>query len=779
MKIIKSIQSFAQKALGMSEVARLWLTGEDMPDSKSSKPTKPYAQVGLVFTCVNKLISGISGLPCVLSTIDDRVVEGGPQYDVLFNNPAMSFERLVTETIGHYVLGGDVFWLFTDMQGFSPKEIMVVSGSQMHPITHDRRASGVLLGWEFRGTHGQHVQFGIDEVHQWKIFNPYDRFHGMGPVKAASLSINYSYAAGLFNTSALDNGAELGLILTTQGRLEPDQVALLRSQFDSRHKGASQAKKTAVLTGGMDVKTASMKMTDMQMAKIKNMTDKEICSAFGVPPGVVGLITEAQYSHGPSQEDFIFNTIIPLARLLAAQLTTGILSKGYPSKATSVELKDGRFNKGLRSLSKNVFYRDAHRKAVANKQKLFAWFDTSQHPTVQKSDREVAEKVLKFTEAGVTLNDIIEAHNLPYKTVPWGGDWWIQMGRVPAKFTLEAGIEGITGPPLPEGEGEEEGDEDKSSITEQVRSIQNMIAELKGKDSAEAQRLRIWRNWVISWAGIEREYKDALRVYFVRQERILIDKLKKALADLGEKSITKDNAEQIIARVVFDLRKENDKIKVINHTFFEKASELGIRQGLTESSALTGDALDAAVQSAKSYHFVKAKRISSAFKLADVNQVTRKKIASQLQSGLDKGEGLNKLTARVKETLGSNRARALRIARTQTAGAVGTGRHAGMKAAAVEKRFWLTSRDTEVRDAHVKAEQKYSEGIALDMPFIVDGEQLMYPGDPSGSAKNIINCRCVALAKAAQGKSFGLAYYANTKFYSYQDMQNSRSESKE
>jgi hypothetical protein len=32
--------------------------------------------------------------------------------------------------------------------------------------------------------------------------------------------------------------------------------------------------------------------------------------------------------------------------------------------------------------------------------------------------------------------------------------------------------------------------------------------------------------------------------------------------------------------------------------------------------------------------------------------------------------------------------------------------------------------------------------VPIDEPFIVSGEELMYPGDPSGSAGNVINCRC-------------------------------------
>ena len=43
----------------------------------------------------------------------------------------------------------------------------------------------------------------------------------------------------------------------------------------------------------------------------------------------------------------------------------------------------------------------------------------------------------------------------------------------------------------------------------------------------------------------------------------------------------------------------------------------------------------------------------------------------------------------------------------------------------------------------------------------------MYPGDPAGSAANIINCRCVEIARRAAGKMIDLEFYSNHNFYSY------------
>lgn len=747
----------AAKSYGISQYAQMWLSGNDMPGTKSSKPSRPYSQVELVFACVNKLISGILGLPLVLSTLDEKIVESGPVYDILFNNPAMNWERFLTETIGHYALSRDVFFVFTEVDsGIRPKEIMVVSGTQMHPITDNGAPGGNLIGWEFRGTGGQTFKVSIFECWQWKNFNPYDRYHGIGPVTASELSINYSYAASLFNTSALNNGAEPGIILSTEGKLDNDQVEMLRSQFDSRQAGAANAKRTAILTGGLKADTVAMSMVDLQVDQLTDRTDKKICAAFEIPPELVGLNTQAQYSAGPANRDFIFNTIIPFAALFAGQLNAGIISCFRSTDSRAVGLKNCKSFYGMKSLplSARTAYRQAAQKASVQKQQLFAWFDSDQHPVVQEAKREIAAKVLDYTKAGIKLNNLIEAHDLPYETVPWGDDWWVGMGQVPARFTLEAGLESITGPSLPE---------DQPPPAKSAESVESVSKE------NDVAKLRIWRNWVISWAGLEREYSVAMRKYFLRQQRILIDKLKKAMADYG-KSVTKDNA-QIIASVVFDLTNENDKLRVINHIFFDKASELGIRQGLTEAGGLSGDDLNKKTEAVKQLPVFRGKLVISTHKLTGVNKTTQQLVATHLREGLDAGEGLNELSSRIAADLGSSRARALSIARTQTAGAVGTGRHEGLKAAGLELKSWVDSHDDDVRDAHKQANKDYANGIPIDQPFVVGGENLMYPADPAGSAGNIINCRCCEIAIAGNGKAFSLTQYANMKFYSYEDME--------
>jgi hypothetical protein len=62
------------------------------------------------------------------------------------------------------------------------------------------------------------------------------------------------------------------------------------------------------------------------------------------------------------------------------------------------------------------------------------------------------------------------------------------------------------------------------------------------------------------------------------------------------------------------------------------------------------------------------------------------------------------------------------------------------------QKFWIPFIDKETRDSH--KEMEGHPPIQLDETFTVNKrddttEQMAYPGDPEGSAENVINCRCV------------------------------------
>lgn len=90
------------------------------------------------------------------------------------------------------------------------------------------------------------------------------------------------------------------------------------------------------------------------------------------------------------------------------------------------------------------------------------------------------------------------------------------------------------------------------------------------------------------------------------------------------------------------------------------------------------------------------------------------------------------------------RPRAWRIARTEVHSASVTAVHEAFGSLNVKMdKKWRTTLDGRERASHRVANSQ--PPIPFDAKFVVGGEQLAYPGDRSGSAANIINCRCVVL----------------------------------
>jgi len=84
--------------------------------------------------------------------------------------------------------------------------------------------------------------------------------------------------------------------------------------------------------------------------------------------------------------------------------------------------------------------------------------------------------------------------------------------------------------------------------------------------------------------------------------------------------------------------------------------------------------------------------------------------------------------------------RAITVARTLSTAAANGGKLEGWKQSGlVKKKRWRAANNKRTRKDHREAN---GQEVDIDKPFIVGGEKLMHPGDPRGSAKQIVKCRC-------------------------------------
>ncbi len=141
-------------------------------------------------------------------------------------------------------------------------------------------------------------------------------------------------------------------------------------------------------------------------------------------------------------------------------------------------------------------------------------------------------------------------------------------------------------------------------------------------------------------------------------------------------------------------------------------------------------------------------------KIVGITATTREEIMRAVDDGWEKGLSIPHVAELIRDySRNIAPARATTIARTELIGAVNGGSHAVASVAAEWGaannqpgllKIWLTAEDEKVRDSHVDAGDTYAagQGIPLDEPFQVGDDALMFPGDPDGSAGEVINCRC-------------------------------------
>ena len=89
----------------------------------------------------------------------------------------------------------------------------------------------------------------------------------------------------------------------------------------------------------------------------------------------------------------------------------------------------------------------------------------------------------------------------------------------------------------------------------------------------------------------------------------------------------------------------------------------------------------------------------------------------------------------------SEKGRAGTIARTEAMSSHNAAKNETAKQTGATANMWLSSRDPKVRESHAAAD---GQRVKIGDLFNVGGEELEYPGDPSGSPENVINCRCIA-----------------------------------
>lgn len=177
---------------------------------------------------------------------------------------------------------------------------------------------------------------------------------------------------------------------------------------------------------------------------------------------------------------------------------------------------------------------------------------------------------------------------------------------------------------------------------------------------------------------------------------------------------------------------------------------------MTRNNMLKGKASeeDAIYESIFQNKLTQLVSLEAGYKITTITSTSKDSILKIIRNVLDEadtgGWGIDKITSNLYKQVGRNLrgngyARARAIAQTEMISASNQASEMAAKSTGYEyRKFWSTSGLPDIRSTHIDAEQYSIEKNGL-MPNETFPNGLLYPGDPNGSADEVINCRCSIL----------------------------------
>lgn len=636
--------------------------------------------------------------------------EGGNLADLLaYANPLQTGRQLIERTVASRVLSGNGYWyLRRFVPTRPPAEIYCLPGHRTRVVPGPKRT---VYGYEYQA--GDANNWGVpanlkaEDVIPFAGLHVEDRPDGLSELEAIVQAYQAEYYALHWVRDFFFKGGQLAGIWTTRkdANVAPPTDAEKKAiKAALRRQSGYQQAWEPVIVAGIDFVANSMKLSEMELQRQIDMIDRKIVQAVLMPPWQVGMEKEGGLGQGSSAKTDQANYWLETVAGFCAELDDVITERLCPLFGKDLSVKS----------------------------------DLGKVLAVQNARLEQA-KVHRELAGGrsiETINEAREAMDLPADMDPESDKLWV---APPPAF-------GAPGDEKPPGPGKGSGGEDA-----------------RARDGAEGpghkpEKVRL---------GEERDtLRDRARVslerYQARFENLVLERLAEQRATVRERLRHAWEAEHPqlrspdrTVRLAIDwsnLMPEPDDAdltrvqKLLNDLLKARGAE-----ALRDLEAVAGVVLEVTIDATRSAwaDFVR-QQVDRAIRVPD--RTTAEALRNSLAEGLDLGETLDALLARVEHVFEGRRSNALTIARTETLPAYSWATYqASEQSGIVEGHEWLTSRSG-TGGRHAENPDGRYTGLdgqfrALGEAFDVGGVALMYPGDPAGPISELANCVCSLVAK--------------------------------
>lgn len=651
-------------------------------------------------------------------------------------NPEQSGVFYRKSILGYFLISGNSFqYAIRAAKAGPPDELWTLSPELVHPIPAANRG---IIGYKYDPWPAEKNVIPTPLIGHMRSWNPTDEFFGLSPIEVISILIDTQQDGRKWNLSLLQNFLKPPGAWTTTALLAPNDRQKLEARVNEKFAGARNAGKTPVLDGALEFKPSAVAPSEMDWLESMKYNAGSIANIYNMPPQLIGDTSASTFNNQESAEvfsytEYIFPTLDELYDLWNMWLVPM-----YPDLASS-----GAY----------LYY---DKESVEVIQKM-----------IQAQKDAKADRANKLWLSGLAMQS--EAQELAgLKVNPQGNVYRFGAILVAEDAVADYAKQSLAepaAPPMPQPEplpppgqlpGQQPPAQEKPDANNNPANNSDKPANKptgkqpdSGKNNEEGGKRRVLRSTKaldLSTTEEKRAYANSVEAARKRHE----DEYEKQLAAHFEKerkavvqAITSSASRSqhiLAARVEGALNDQQSSLKTVLMDLYKDvsvdiggnvAAQLSNKKGaVSEFIQLFGD---------KQLQYLL--KVAGA-KITQINATTLQKIRKELADGVEAGESIPQIAARIDalylEQIIPNRSTT--IARTEV---VSSGNWAAIQAANASgltlNKVWLATGDNRTRPAHEDAD---GQEVGINDTFEVGGEELDFPGDPNGSAGNIVDCRC-------------------------------------
>lgn len=675
-----------------------------------------YSNV-FVYACVRAIAQDLAARPIRVGADPDKPSDFNPKHPLAVRlsskskggpNPTTSSTQLIRWSIAQKIITGAFAWEIANDLTFWPLLIRLLK-----PIPNEsaRPENGWFSGYEYGDGRNK------------RTFRPAQVFYDFTPgqddwrlpessLQAARLDVSVAVMQDQYDHAFLRNDARPATVVVHEAfETEEDKIAFRRN-FITSHRGPANAGKTmfaqtspngATPKEALLIQTLGLSQRDSRAIERYEAKIRAICIGLGVPLSRLGDASGSTFNNSNVERfNYWQDTIQPTGDELADAFTMHLLP-----------LFDNSGNQ--------------------------VWFDYSGIPDLEPARKFAVADVPNLVNNGIiTVNEGRDAIGLG--PVDGGDDLTVPAdpAPVPAEPVQAADPAPV---PVDVAQAVQAAVRPLAAALDDMRTAQAraVMAETFG-DEVEARmnaraeyRAKVWRKANAATLRLERTWKRTMQELLDDQRKAALSRLEGKRGRQAVKRDAEDDAAEL-ADAIFDQEFWQARTVARVTPLYESTTAAA----LTQLDAAFDISFDLDAPWAQEFIAARANMLAG-----QITATTYDAIKAALADGAAAGESIPDLAARIDGLFSTTWAnRATTVARTEVISA-----YNGSTSTAISNSDpeviggmeWIATADDRTREDHADADGMI---VGRDETFSVGGDDLAYPGDPSGDPGNVINCRC-------------------------------------